>query len=112
MTKKVLDQAKLQADLEEFDMRMIRLKSIFSLDLKLIEDDRNDEEHGMPKDDSRRNEVTLKLNPISIHFTISPKMQTELKKFFKEKGWEFVGITSTPSIKLRKIQEEEVCAKR
>ena len=112
MTKRLeKSRQAITAESENLVLQMIRLKSIFSLDLQLIEDDRNDEEHGMAASDPRRNEVSLKLNSFSIPFAITPKAKTELKKFFKEKGWEFVSITSTPSIKLKKIQEG-ICAKQ
>jgi len=92
---------------QEFELQMLRLKSIFGLDIKLVQDDRDDHESSkfMKKDDPRRNEIKLKLNSFSIPFAITKKMIGELKKFFKEQGWEFVALTSTPSIKIRKIQE-------
>lgn len=103
MSRRSTQEKILLKESEEFILRM--LQSTFKMDIELIKDERD--ESGIPVDDPIRNEMSLRINSFSVPFSIPPKVIEQLKKFFEEKGWEFVNMTSTPSIKLKKIQPQQ-----
>ena len=97
-----MEKSKKVAPLSESEKFILKnLISIFSLDITLIEERRN--EKGMKADDPKRKEMSIAISQFSIPFSISPRIKQELKKFFKKKGWKFLKISSTPSIMLEKI---------
>jgi hypothetical protein len=100
MPKRTQQEEALLKESEEFILNMLR--ATFGMDIELIEDERDEE--SIPADDPIRNNISLRINSFSVPFSIPPKVIEQLKKFFEEKGWEFVNMTSTPSIKLRRIQ--------
>jgi hypothetical protein len=78
------------------------LKRMLEFDIILIENERS--EAGMSHKDPKRKELSLRLTQFSVPYRVTKEMVEELKKFFKNIGWEFIKITSSPSIKIRKIE--------
>jgi hypothetical protein len=107
MPKKSTREEELLRESEEFILKM--LKPMLSMDIELIQDERNEvDEHTkkprMALDDPRRDTLSLQLKDFSVPFSVPKRVIAELKTFFAEKGWDLIGVTSSPSIKLKRIQ--------